>query len=176
MATRDIVLAGGCFWGMEAFMKRIPGVLNTECGYANACIEKPTYDMVCTGETQAAEAVHIQFDDSILPLPVLLEAFLSAIDPTTLNRQGNDIGTQYRSGIYWINSTDKATIQAVLQGAQAASIRPIVVEEAALSSFYPAEEEHQDYLEKHPHGYCHTNLAQADAFVASHARDFKRAV
>lgn len=176
MAIRDIVLAGGCFWGTEAFIKRIPGVLHTECGYANACIDKPTYDMVCTGETQAAEAVHAQFDDTILPLPVLLEAFLTSIDPTSLNRQGNDIGTQYRSGIYWTNPTDRATIHAVLQAAQAACIRPIVVEGTELTSFHPAEEEHQDYLDKNPRGYCHVDLTLADQFIKAHARDFKKAV
>lgn len=176
MATRDIVLAGGCFWGTEAFLQRIPGVLDTECGYANAVIERPTYDMVCTGETQAAEAVRVQFDDAILPLPVLLEAFLSSIDPTSLNRQGNDIGTQYRSGIYWTNPTDKVIVQAVLQGAQAASIRPIVVEGTELISFYPAEEQHQDYLSKNPQGYCHVDLGLADKFVKAHAHEFKQAI
>lgn len=176
MAIRDIVLAGGCFWGTEAFLQIIPGVLDTECGYANACIEQPSYAMVCTGETQAAEAVRVKFDDSVIPLPVLLEAFLTSIDPTTLNRQGNDIGTQYRSGIYWINPTDAATVHAVLQAAQAASIRPIVVEGHELSSFYPAEEVHQDYLEKNPGGYCHVDLSLADKFVKTHASEFKTAV
>ena len=101
---------------------------------------------------------------------------MASIDPTSLNRQGNDIGTQYRSGIYWTNPTDKATVQAVLQGAQAASIRPIVVEGTELISFFPAEEYHQDYLTKNPQGYCHIDLARADQFVKTHTHDFKRAV
>lgn len=176
MAIRDIVLAGGCFWGTEAFLQRIPGIIDTECGYANAVIEKPTYAMVCSGETQAAEAVHVRFDDAVLPLPVLLEAFLTSIDPTSLNRQGNDIGTQYRSGIYWTNPTDKVTIQAVLQAAQAGSIRPIVVEGSELTSFYPAEEEHQDYLAKNPGGYCHVDLSLADKYVKTHSHDFKSTI
>lgn len=176
MANREIVLAGGCFWGTEAFLKRLPGVLDTECGYANANIENPNYALVCSGGTGAAEAVRVHFNDMVIPLPVLLEAFLASIDPTSLNRQGNDVGTQYRSGIYWTNPSDEATVHAVIQGTQAGSIRPIVVEAKPLVAFYPAEEEHQDYLDKHPHGYCHVDLSLADKYVAAHTHDFRAAV
>ncbi len=173
MSTREIVLAGGCFWGTEAYLRRVPGVVATECGYANSQVASPTYDMVCTGVTGAAEAVRVRFDDNIVSLPLLLEAFLNAIDPTSLNRQGHDVGTQYRSGMYWTNPSDEAVVRVVLEAAQAKNVRPVVVEAKALENFAPAEAGHQRYLEKHPSGYCHVDLRSADEFVRRHQSEFR---
>lgn len=170
--ARDIVLAGGCFWGTEAYLKRLPGVLDTETGYANATVPHPTYEEVCSGQTQGAEAVRVTYDPHVIPLPLLLEAYFRTIDPTTLNRQGNDVGTQYRTGIYWTDAQDAPIVAAALTKLERQLGRPVRVEAAPLESFFPAEDYHQDYLDAHPGGYCHVNLADADAFVAEHRTDF----
>lgn len=172
MSSKKICLAGGCFWGTEAYMAKLPGVVETQVGYANSCVEDPTYELVCTGATEAAEAVVVEYDDDAISLPLLLDAFFRAIDPTTLNCQGNDHGTQYRSGIFWFDATDENTIRNALAELQAAHNVPVVVEAGSLLNFTPAEEYHQRYLDKNPSGYCHVNLADADKFVAEHIDDF----
>lgn len=106
MDKGEIVLAGGCFWGTEAYLKRLPGIIQTEVGYANSSTPQPSYEEVCSGETGAAEAVRVIYDKEVIPLPLLLEAYLRTIDPASLNRQGNDCGTQYRTGIYWTDERD----------------------------------------------------------------------
>lgn len=172
MEQREIVLAGGCFWGTEAYLKRLPGVLATEVGYANSTVADPTYEEVCSSETAAAEAVRVVYDADALPLPLLLEAYLRTIDPYSLNRQGNDRGTQYRTGIYWTDPADEVAVaSALLKVARKAGKMPRV-EYGPLQNFYPAEAYHQDYLGRNPFGYCHVNLADARAFVAEHAADF----
>lgn len=172
MNKREIYLAGGCFWGTEAYLKRIPGVLETEVGYANSVVEDPSYREVCAGDTHAAEAVKVVYDADMLPLPLLLRAYLRTINPFSLNRQGNDCGTQYRTGIYWTDEADgPVAVSALVNVARTEGKNPRV-EAAPLQNFYPAEAYHQDYLGQNPSGYCHVNLADADAFVREHAADF----
>lgn len=152
---KDIYLAGGCFWGTEHYFKMLKGVMFTEVGYANSIVKDPTYEMVCKGDTKAVEAVHIRYDVSEISLEMLLNMFFISIDPTSLNRQGHDVGLQYRTGIYYIDKTDVATINKVLLEQQKKYSEEIVVEVMYLNNFYPAEEYHQDYLDKNPNGYCH---------------------
>lgn len=158
----EIIVAGGCFWGTQAYIKRIPGVAFTECGYANGHIENPDYETVCSGSTGYAEAVRVQYDDDILSLQKLLTEYFKTVNPTTRNRQGNDIGSQYRSGIYYINLDDLQSIEAVITVEQTKYSKPIVTEATPLTSFYRAEEYHQDYLEKNPNGYCHVDLRRLE--------------
>ena len=155
---KDIYLAGGCFWGTEHYFKMLKGVMFTEVGYANSIVKDPTYGMVCKGDTKAVEAVHIRYDVSEISLEMLLNMFFISIDPTSLNRQGHDVGLQYRTGIYYIDKTDVATINKVLLEQQKKYSEEIVVEVMYLNNFYPAEEYHQDYLDKNPNGYCHLPL------------------
>ncbi|RSX55593.1 peptide methionine sulfoxide reductase MsrB [Bifidobacterium dolichotidis] len=166
MNTRSIVLAGGCFWGTQAYFQRIPGIINTEVGYANSRVESPSYEQVCSGTTGAAEAVKITYDPATITLPLLLKAYARTIDPTTVNRQGNDRGEQYRTGIYWTDESDAATVQQFLASLQEQYNVPLAVEAEPLKNFYSAETYHQDYLLKNPGGYCHVNLQDADRFVA----------
>lgn len=172
MDKREIYLAGGCFWGTEAYMKRLPGVLATEVGYVNSAALEPTYEGVCSGETGAAEAVRVVYDADVIPLPLLLKAYLRTIDPFSLNRQGNDRGTQYRTGIYWTDPTDEAAVASALVSVARTAGKAPRVEYGPLKNFYPAEAYHQDYLDRNPFGYCHVNLADARAFAAEHAVDF----
>lgn len=159
MQNKTIYLAGGCFWGTEHFMKQIPGVVDVEVGYANSNVPNPTYREVCTGQTGAAETVKVTYDPDSVTLPFLLNLYYKTIDPTSLNRQGNDRGTQYRTGIYYTDETDAATVAQSVEALQAEYSRPIVVEVGRLSNFYPAEAYHQDYLDNNPGGYCHINPA-----------------
>lgn len=168
----EVFLAGGCFWGTQAYLKRLPGVIGTEVGYANSVVSEPSYEDVCSGETQAAEAVRVVFDPSVMPLSLLLEAYFRTIDPTALNRQGNDCGTQYRTGIYWRDPSHEPIVADALGRLERRLESPVRVEAAPLESFYPAEAYHQDYLDANPAGYCHVDLADARRFVAEHAADF----
>lgn len=152
---KEIYLAGGCFWGLEKYMASIHGVLQTKVGYANGTTEQPTYEEVCKGTTGYVETVAICYDDDELPLTYLLSLFFEVIDPTALNRQGPDIGTQYRTGIYYVDAMDKKTIQQALDHLQFQYKHPIVVEIQPLQAFYEAEEYHQNYLDKNAGGYCH---------------------
>lgn len=163
--TRTIYLAGGCFWGLEAFLERLPGVRATTAGYANGSTDRPSYEDVCWKGTGHAETVAVAYDPRVLPTATLLEAFFEAIDPTSENRQGNDVGTQYRTGIYWVDEADRAVATAALLHEQARHAKPLAVEAKPLDGFWPAEEFHQDYLAKNPGGYCHVDLRKADAFV-----------
>lgn len=172
MDKREIVLAGGCFWGTQAYLKRLPGILETEVGYANSRSPHPTYEEVCTGATGAAEAVRVTYDSDLIPLPLLLEGYFRTIDPTSLNRQGGDRGTQYRTGIYWIDASDAPVVASALAKLGRRVGKPLRVEARPLENFFLAEDHHQDYLDANPAGYCHVNLADAEAFVASHQADF----
>lgn len=155
---KTIVLAGGCFWGVQAYFQRIPGVISTKVGYANGITINPSYEEVCTGETNHAEAVFVQYDEESLTLEDLLNKYWRVIDPTSKNKQGNDIGTQYRTGIFYIDNEDKEIIENSKSKIQLNIDKPIVTEIAPLDKFFEAEEYHQDYLQKNPNGYCHIDL------------------
>ena len=155
MENKTIYFAGGCFWGTEHYFKMIKGVVGTTVGYANSIIENPSYKDVCSGDTLAAETVKVDYDPSLVSLEFLTRMFFHAIDPTSLNRQGNDIGTQYRTGIYYTDNEDLAEIYKVFEEQRSTTEGEIVVEVKALQNFYAAEDYHQDYLDKNPDGYCH---------------------
>ncbi|MBU5437352.1 peptide-methionine (S)-S-oxide reductase MsrA [Tissierella sp. MSJ-40] len=155
---KEIYLAGGCFWGVEEYMSRIDGVVETKVGYANGVSENPSYEEVCTGTTGHAETTYVKFDESVISLESLLNKFWRIIDPTLLNRQGPDIGNQYRTGIYYIDPEDLEIINKTLEEQKQKYNKPIVTEIMALKSFYDAEEYHQKYLKKNPGGYCHIKL------------------
>ena len=156
--VKEIYLAGGCFWGTEHYLKMINGVVFTEVGYANSLVENPSYEMVCKGNTMAAETVYIKYDTSLISLETLLNLYFVSIDPTSVNKQGHDVGVQYRTGIYYTDENDVATINKVLLEQQQKYSEEIVVEVMPLENFYPAEDYHQDYLIKNPNGYCHLPL------------------
>lgn len=161
---QTIYLAGGCFWGVQEYFSRLPGVLATQTGYANSITEKPDYGQVCSGKTNAAEAVRIDFNPAKISLATILKYFFTIIDPLSLNRQGNDIGTQYRTGIYYADPTQLPVINEVCALEQGKYGQPLAVEILPLKNFWPAENYHQDYLKKNPAGYCHINLnAKPDA-------------
>lgn len=155
---KEIVFAGGCFWGVEEYFSRIPGVISTKVGYANGNVDNPSYELVCSGTTHHAEAVYIEYDPYTLPLADLLDAYWQIIDPTILNRQGPDTGTQYRTGIYHLDPDDVPVIQESLAKEQNNYTDPIVTETTPLKNFFDAEEYHQRYLKKNPTGYCHIPL------------------
>ncbi len=151
------VLGGGCFWCVEAVFKRVKGVMETYPGYAGGTTEKPTYKQVCTGETGHAEVVKIVFDPEEISYETLLNIFFAVHDPTTLNRQGNDVGTQYRSVIFYRNEQQKQIAEKVIKEITQKRIyeKPIVTEIVPLRKFYPAEAYHKDYYDKNPEqGYC----------------------
>lgn len=162
MEKNTIYFAGGCFWGSQAYFDKIEGVLETKVGYANSIIENPTYEQVCTGATGAAEAIEIVYQVDKINLYQLLEHLFRTIDPTSLNKQGGDIGTQYRTGVYSLNSTDRQIVRDFFEIVKNNYDEEIVVENLLLSNFYKAEEYHQKYLEKNPNGYCHVDLTLAE--------------
>lgn len=166
---KEIYLAGGCFWGTEHYFKQIDGVVDTEVGYANGITENPTYKDVCTDKTGFAETVHVTYNPDKVSLKFLLEMYFKAIDPTSINQQGHDTGTQYRTGVYYTDSTDEATISKVFDEEQKHIQGKIVVENLPLKNFYKAEDYHQDYLDKNPDGYCH--LPQSLFEFARKAKD-----
>ncbi len=155
---KEIYLAGGCFWGTEHFFKQIQGVMKTEVGFANGNTQNPTYKEVYTDTTGFAETVHIDYDENVVSLEFLLNMFFVAIDPTSLNKQGHDEGTRYRTGIYYSDESQLDAIRKVMSEQQEKYEKPIVVEVEPLKNFYPADEYHQDYLDKNPNGYCHLPL------------------
>jgi len=153
---RTIYLAGGCFWGTDAYMARVIGVAQTESGYANGQIPLPvTYEEVYTDETGYAEVVKVIYDTTKVSLTTILEEFFSITNPTTLNKQADDIGTRYRSGIYYVDEKDVDIIEAVIAKVGTRFEKPIVTEVEPLKNYQLAEEYHQDYLDKNPDGYCH---------------------
>ena len=155
---KSIVVAGGCFWGVEAYMSKINGVVETKVGYANGIVQNPTYEEVCLGNTGHTEACLIVYNETIVSLEIILNKFWGIIDPTVLNRQGPDIGSQYRTGIYYSDEKDVEIILRTKDEVQRKYKKPIVTEIEALSHFYDAEDYHQKYLQKNPGGYCHINL------------------
>ena len=157
--TRTIYLAAGCFWGAEHYLKLIRGIIHTEVGFANGHTDAPTYKEVYTDTTGYAETVRVDYDPQQISLKLLIELYFKAIDPTSLNQQGEDRGTRYRTGIYYTDPAELDTINAVVNEVARQYDRPLVVEVEPLRNFYPAEEYHQDYLDKNPDGYCHLPLA-----------------
>ncbi len=155
---KNIYLAGGCFWGVEEYFSRIEGVVDTEVGYSGGQAPNPTYKQVCTGLTGHTETTYIEYDEKIVSLEDLLERFFRIIDPTILNRQGNDIGSQYRTGIYYVDLEDLEVIKKAVEKEQQKHDKPIVTEVKQLTNFNYAEDYHQDYLKKNPGGYCHVDM------------------
>ena len=160
--TKTIFLAGGCFWGTQHYLKQINGVVETQTGFANGDEDHygsadggPTYEEVYTDRTGYAETVRVVFDPEVLPLRKLVELYFLCIEPTSVNRQGEDSGTRYRTGIYYIDPSDRYTIMEVYNEVQHGYSNPLAVEVEPIVAFHPATEYHQDYLVKHPDGYCH---------------------
>lgn len=158
-----IYLAGGCFWGVEEYFSRIDGVVDASSGYANGDTENPTYQEVCTGTTNFAETVKIDFDPEVITLASLINQYFKIINPYSVNQQGNDIGTQYRTGIYYSDDHQRTVAQNYVDSYQKLSGgRKISVEVEPLKNFYQAEDYHQDYLRKNPNGYCHISFNSLD--------------
>jgi len=158
MEKEIATLAAGCFWGVEEILRQIPGVLKTTVGYCGGESERPTYSTVKTGTTNHAEAIQIEFDPSKVTYEEILLTFFRLHDPTTLNRQGNDVGTQYRSAIFYNNEDQRLQAEKIKVIAQENGLwkKPIVTEITPLIKFWDAEADHQDYLQRNPHGYnCH---------------------
>ena len=155
---KDIWFAAGCFWGAQKFFKLIDGVDYTEVGFANGRLENPTYEQVYTDSTGHAECVHVRYNPSVVSLEHLTELFFKIIDPLSLNKQGEDEGTRYRTGVYYNNDQDAAMLKEVFSQVKSSlGVTEIPVELLPLSCFFPAEEYHQHYLDKNPTGYCHLN-------------------
>ncbi len=159
MPNREIaILAGGCFWGMEDLIRKLPGVLETHVGYTGGDLDSPQYKQVKSGGTGHAEAIRIAFDPSKTSYRNLLEFFFQIHDPTTVDRQGNDIGSQYRSAIFYLNDAQRAEAQKIIEEIDASRRWPgkVVTAVEPAGKWWDAEEYHQDYLEKYPEGYtCH---------------------
>ncbi len=155
---KEIYFAGGCFWGVEHFFKGVDGVAEAMPGYANGNTENPTYKEVYTDTTGYAETVRVRYNPERVSLDFLTRMFFTVTDPLTLNRQGHDEGTRYRSGVFYVNEEDRPVIETVFQEVSAKLGVPLVTQLEPLRSFYPAEEYHQNYLDKNPEGYCHLSL------------------
>lgn len=169
-----LVLGGGCFWCTESVYKEVRGVTDVESGYSNGHTRQPSYEQVCGGDTGHNEVVRLEYDPAVVSTRELLEIFFVVHDPTTLNRQGNDVGTQYRSGIYFTTPGQAAEAQAIIAELTQANAfgRPIVTEVKALDNYWPAEAYHQDFFERNPHqGYC---MAVAAPKVAKFRKTFAR--
>ena len=156
---KTIYFAGGCFWGTEHYMSQFDGVVETTVGYANGSVADPAYEEVYTDQTGHVECVKVVYDEEMISLATLCRLFFRSIDPLLLNRQGGDIGTRYRTGIYWNDTDDQAVVEEVYAEIQQKYNEPLVVEKSPLKCFYSAEEYHQKYLVKNPEGYCHLSLS-----------------
>jgi len=157
--TKEIYLAGGCFWGTEHYFKQIEGVTATEVGFANGHTQNPTYKEVYTDTTGFAETVRVEYNPEKVSLQFLLQMFFKAIDPLSLNKQGHDEGTRYRTGVYYTSDEDLPIIEKVFAEVQKDYPQPLAVEKLPLENYYAAEDYHQDYLDKNPDGYCHLPLS-----------------
>ncbi len=153
----QIILGGGCFWGVEAYFKKVKGIIDTSVGYSGGTTHNPDYTLVCSGTTKHVETVLVTFDPKIISLAKVLKHFYAIHNPSTPNRQGPDIGSQYRSAIYYISKGQKQAIDETVYQLKAKGIM-VTTEVAKAKNFYKAEEYHQDYLDKNPGGYCHINL------------------
>lgn len=155
---KTIYLAGGCFWGVEAYYKKLKGVTDTQVGYANGNYPNPTYEEVCDEKATHAEAVKVVFNEKQISLEKLLEHLFRIIDPTSVNKQGHDEGIQYRTGVYFENKEDENVAKKYVHLRQKDYRKPIALEIQPLRGFYDAETYHQDYLDKNPNGYCHVDF------------------
>lgn len=175
--TKKIVLGGGCFWCIEAVFDRVKGVESAVSGYAGGSLEDPSYEQVCSGKTGHAEVTEITFDPAVIKLEDLLHIFFTVHDPTTLNRQGNDVGTQYRSIILYSDTEQKDVAEKVIKEIENEKIYdgPIVTELLPLEKFYPAEQYHQRYFEKNPDAaYCQIVIApKVSKFRAKYGKFYK---
>jgi peptide-methionine (S)-S-oxide reductase len=174
--AQTIVLGGGCFWCTEAVYVKVKGVTDVESGYSNGHVERPSYEQVCTGATGHNEVVKLTYDPSQITLGQILEIFFVIHDPTTMNRQGADSGTQYRSGIYYTTPEQKEIADDMIRQMSQDKLfgKPIVTEVLPLSNYWPAEEYHQDFFEKNPYqGYC---VAVAGPKVAKFRKTFAELV
>ena len=154
---KTIYLAGGCFWGVEHFFSLAKGIINTEVGYANGTLDNPKYEDLKHGLDDASETVKVDYDENVISLEKILELYLRVVDPYSVNKQGEDEGVQYRTGIYYQNDTDKQIVKEYFARVLEKDYK---IEVARLNKFFPAEEYHQDYLNKNPQGYCHINMAK----------------
>lgn len=161
MSVREIYLAGGCFWGVEKYMENVSGVCETEVGYANGNTANPTYEDVC-GASGHAEVCRVIYDTVVSGLPFILRRFFDVIDPVSVNRQGDDKGIQYRTGVYYTNPMDKPVIDEALAALQTEYSEPLAVEALPLLNYTVAEDYHQQYLAKNPGGYCHISDLEID--------------
>ena len=164
-AVRDldvIYFAGGCFWGVEEFFSKMPGVVDVTSGYANGTGDNPTYEEVMSGELGFVETVEVQYDPDEVDLTTLITYYFKAIDPTLLNQQGNDIGVQYRTGIYYVNDDDARLIDTLLTAEREKYDQAVVTEVLPLTNYFLAEEYHQDFLMKNPNAYCHIDMSILD--------------
>ena len=159
---KEIYLAGGCFWGAEHYFRNIDGVVDSEVGFANGDTPSPTYEQVYTDTTGYAESVRVIYNPDALPLDELIKDFFCAIDPLSLNKQGEDEGTRYRTGVYYSDPADLDIARKVFDEIQAGLAAPLAVELEPLRNFYPADGRHQDYLVKNPNGYCHVDMKMFD--------------
>lgn len=157
---KEIYLAGGCYWGVEKYLSNIKGVMETTVGFANGNTHHPTYEQVRYENTGHAETVKVIYDEAQIPLPVLLELFYRIIDPVSVDKQGEDEGHQYRTGIYFIDAADETVIAESLAALGKKVGQKLAVEACPLEHFYDAEAYHQKYLDKNPGGYCHVPLAE----------------
>ena len=154
---KTIYLAGGCFWGVEHFFSLAKGIINTEVGYSNGTLDNPKYEDLKHGLDDASETVKVDYDENVTSLEKILELYLRVVDPYSVNKQGEDEGVQYRTGIYYQNDTDKQIIKEYFARVLEKDYK---IEVVRLNKFFLAEEYHQDYLNKNPQGYCHINMAK----------------
>ena len=152
---KEIYLAGGCFWGTEKYLSNINGITSTDVGYANGNTENPSYEEVCHKNTGHAETVRVFYNPKLIRLEFILSLYYDVIDPTSVNRQGGDTGTQYRTGIYYVDPQDLEVIQSSIKELQTKYEKPIAIEVLPIDNYYIAEDYHQKYLDKNPNGYCH---------------------
>lgn len=158
---KSIVLAGGCFWGVEAYFDQLKGVLETSVGYVDGNKKYPTYDEVCNGIASHAEACKVVYDENVITLEGVLEHFFRIMNPFSLNKQGNDVGNQYRSGIYLDDMSDKPQVETYMKSYFGKNYDRVVVQIKENRDYALAENNHQKYLKKNPFGYCHVNLGLA---------------
>jgi len=158
---KSIVVAGGCFWGVQEYYRRLKGITLTKVGYAQSKTDNPSYRQVCDGNTEAVEAVYLEYDHNIISLDQIFDHLFRIIDPTSLNRQAMDVGTQYRTGIYYDNDTDRDVALYFMGKKEQEYKDEIVVEVKPITNFYDAETYHQNYLVKNPSGYCHVDFSKA---------------
>ena len=173
MNQKEIYLAGGCYWGVEKYISNIKGVIETTVGFANGNTEHPTYQQVRYENTGHAEAVKVIYDVDKLSLAVLLRLFYEIIDPTSVDKQGEDEGHQYRTGIYFTEQEDEQVISKSLQELEQRIGQPLAIEACKLQHFYDAEEYHQKYLDKNPGGYCHVPITKIHWVKEIDPMDFK---